>query len=117
MRSQPVTHGLRFEDTAFVVVHRRIEYGPFDYQWSTDLSSVILTYAGQRYGEVCSPEQLQADLREFRLPRKVVQVAMLVAGCQLHSIRNGHDEQTREQLLRTVLTSFGCDRFLDSAAA
>jgi hypothetical protein len=106
------THGLRFEETAFYVRHRRREFGPFDYQWTDGLGSVLLTFQGRTYGEICSPEQLYADLREFELPRRVVQVAILVVGCQLQSIRCGHAVSERTALLRHVLTERHCGHFL-----
>ena len=114
MRPQsPVTHGVRFLDTAFVVIHRRREYGPFDYEWSTDLHSVDLTYRGVKYGEVCSPAQLYVDLREFRLPQRVVQVAMLVTGGVLQSLRQGCTPSERDLRIRRLLCAAGCGRFAE----
>jgi hypothetical protein len=33
-------HGLRFDGTQFWVVHRRREFGPFDYEWSRELDGI-----------------------------------------------------------------------------
>ena len=33
-------HGVRFDGTRFWVVHRRREFGPFDYEWSGDLDGI-----------------------------------------------------------------------------
>ena len=43
-------HAIRFDDTRFWVTHRRREYGPFDYQWSTDLHGLEMTYRGVKFG-------------------------------------------------------------------
>ncbi|MCA9054530.1 MAG: hypothetical protein KDA75_11875 [Planctomycetaceae bacterium] len=100
-------------NTAFVVIHRRREYGPFDYEWSPDLHSVDLTYRGTRYGEVCSPAQMYVDLREFRLPQRVVQVAMLVTGGILQSLRNGSSVAERNARICRILSAAGCRRFVE----
>lgn len=114
------THGLRFTETAFYVVHRRREYGPFDYDWTPDLRGVELTYCGRKYGEVLSPHQMSVDLSPFRLPRKVMQVAVLITGGLLCSIRQGDSPEQRRRRLTAVLAQFGCERFaaeiVDSSA-
>lgn len=109
--SPPPTHGLRFEGTGFYVIHRRREYGPFDYQWSDDLRAVDLTYRGTKYGEVWSPAQLYVDLREFRLPQRVVQVAVIVVGGVLQSLRIGDTTERRQLRIAYLLRSAGCGRF------
>jgi hypothetical protein len=110
----PPTHAVRLDGTALFITHRRIEFGPFDYDWSPDLRSLDLTYQGRKYGEVWSAEQLAVDLREFRLPSRVVQVAMLVTGCVLRSLQRGHSAAERQRLMVTVLDEFGCHRFARS---
>ncbi len=118
--SLPPTHALRLDGTSLYVTHRRIEYGPFDYEWAPDLRSLDLTYQGHKYGEVWSAAQMAVDLREFRLPRRVVQVAMLATGCVLRALQCGHSEVERARLIVTVLHEFGCSRFatgLDEAVS
>jgi hypothetical protein len=110
----PLTHGVRFVGTAFFVVHRRREYGPFDYHWGADLRSVDLTYRGVRFGEVWSAAQMFVDLREFRLPQRVVQVAVLVSGCLLHGLHRGDTLADRLRHIAAVLRQFGCGRFASS---
>lgn len=112
----PPTHGLRFDGSAFFVIHRRREFGPFDYHWSADLRSVDLTYQGVRYGEVFSAAQLCVDLSEFRLPRCVVQVAVLTTGCILQALHRGDDAALRYRRIAAVLRQFGCRRFAEHIA-
>ena len=90
-------HGLRFDDTRFWVIHRRREYGPFDYDWSLDLSGMELTYRGQKFGEICSSRELFADLKEFGLPMRVVEVASVVLGCTILAIVQGLPAQERNR--------------------
>ena len=106
---------IRFEGSRFWVVHRRREYGPFDYEWSSDLYGVELTYRGRKFGEICSEAEIYADLAEFKLPSRVVEVASLVCGCQLYSMLNGLTGDQRHQLLTDRLQEHGCDRFLPGA--
>ena len=106
------SHGLRFDDSRFWVIHRRRHYGPFDYEWSADLYGVELTYQGRKFGEICSREEIYADLSEFRLPRRVAQVACLVSGCLLFGMLHGYSTLERAELLAQHLTQHGCADFL-----
>lgn len=105
------SHGLRFDDTRFWVIHRRTEYGPFDYEWSQDLCGIELTFRGTKFGEVCGEHEIFADMKEFRLPRRVVQVASVVFGSVLHGILHGLNQQERTRHLKTVLKTHGCADF------
>lgn len=106
------SHGLRFVDTQFWVIHRRREYGPFDYEWSVDFSGIELHYQGVKFGEVCSVHELFADMKEFGLPMRVVEVACVVFGCTLLGISAGFNDSERGELLSSVLREFHCDDFL-----
>lgn len=106
------SHGLRFDRTQFWVIHRRTEYGPFDYDWTLDLDGVELLYQGVKFGEICSREELFADLSEFRLPRSVVHVASVVIGCSALGIALGYTPDEREEFLERTLKKFDCERFL-----
>lgn len=108
----PVTHGLRFQETQFWVIHRQREYGPFDYEWSRDLGGIELIYQGQKFGEFCSPDAISADLKEFGLPMTVVEVASIVLGCMVHGIVTGEDISARNQMLTEQLRSAGYERFV-----
>ncbi|MDA7503588.1 hypothetical protein OAF98_02265 [Planctomicrobium sp.] len=104
--------GLRFEDTRFWVTHRRCEYGPFDYEWSEDLRGIELHYCGVKFGEVCSVHDLFADMKEFGLPMRVVEVACVVFGSSLLGITGGFSAKERDTLLANNLRQFDCDDFL-----
>lgn len=108
------SHALRFEETRFWIIHRRREFGPFDYEWSTDLRGLELTYRGYKFGEICSEEELFADLREFGLPMRVVEVATLTLGCLLFGILKGLSGVERTQLLTDRLVRHGCGEFAAS---
>jgi hypothetical protein len=71
-----------------------------------------LLYQGTKFGEVCSANELFADLREFRLPMRVVEVASVVLGCLIIGISSGFSESEKAVLLRKTLREFDCDAFL-----
>lgn len=108
------SHGLRFEGSCFWVTHRHLEHGPFDYQWSTDLRGLEMLFQGQKFGEHCSANQIFADLKEFNLPRSVVDVASIVLGCTLYGIVNSLTDDDRRELLVGQLCEHGYERFADS---
>lgn len=105
-------HGLRFDLTQFWVIHRRREYGPFDYEWSRDFDGLELCYCGRKFGEICSEEEIFADMTEFQLPTRVVQVASVVFGATLSSILKGHSVAERRESLERHLTEQGCEAFV-----
>ncbi len=111
MASISPSHGLIFGETCFFVVHRRIAFGPFDYEWAPDLSGIEFTYQGEKFGEVCSENQFYADLAPFGLPRRVSQVAMVVLGCLMISIDAGEDIERRMARLAENLAYFGLEHF------
>ncbi len=97
---------LRFEETSFWIAHRGKEYGPFDYQWSKDLHGIELMFAGDKFGEFVSADQLHADLSEYELPRKVSKIAAVVLGSIAYGIGQGWDESTRKQFALDNLIAF-----------
>ncbi|QDT78725.1 hypothetical protein Mal35_21750 [Gimesia maris] len=105
------THGIRFEGTRFWVLHRRREFGPFDYEWSKDFSGVEFMYHDQKFGEYCSAEEIFADLKQFSLPMRVVEVASLTIGMVLYGILNGLPQKLWRELLRQRLDESGFQRF------
>ena len=105
------THGVLFEGSRFWVSHRRRDYGPFDYEWSQDFAGVELIYAGRKFGEYCSKEEIFADLKEFRLPATVVEVATIVLGCLVLGVLNGLPEGARRQFICEQLVAGGYQRF------
>jgi hypothetical protein len=105
------THGVLFEGSRFWVVHRRRNYGPFDYEWSADFAGVELTFAGRKFGEYCSKDEIFADLKEFRLPAAVVEVATIVLGCLVFGVLNGLPESERTRFIGERLAAGGYERF------
>lgn len=106
------SHGIRFDETSFWVIHRRTEYGPFDYEWSQDFCGIELTYCGKKFGEVCSEREIFADLKEFGLPMRVVEVASVVFGSFLHSLKRGLNSEQRARHLSEALRTYGCADFV-----
>lgn len=106
--------GIRFEGTAFWVRHRHQEYGPFDYEWARDLSGIELLYGRSKFGEFCSEDEVCADLREFKLPMRVVEVTSIVCGTIIVGILGGMATDDRYALVRQHLNDHGLDRFADN---
>lgn len=104
--------GLRVDGTRFWVIHRRREFGPFDYEWSHDLEGLCLLYRGHKFGEICGNEELFADLSEFDLPLRVAEVATLTLGCLLYGIVSGLNAAQRRDLLAARLSEHGYADFL-----
>jgi hypothetical protein len=107
------SRGLRFDDSRFWVTHRRREYGPFDYEWSKDFCGIELTYQGRKFGEYCSSEEIFADLKEFKLPRSVADVASIVIGCIIYSVLNGLPGGERRELVVKQLAAQGYEGFAE----
>ena len=106
--------GLRFEGTAFWVRHRSREYGPFDYEWNRDLSGIELLYQREKFGEFCSSDELCADLREHRLPMRVVEVSSIVCGSILLGLLSGLNVHQKREIVLEHLLSNGLSRFADN---
>lgn len=105
-------HSILLDGTRFWVTHRRVQYGPFDYEWSPDFCGVALLYEGRKFGEYCTAQEIYADLRPDRLPLSVVRVSSIVMACVLLGVMNGLTELERSELLRQRLAEFGFDRFV-----
>ncbi len=108
------SHGLRFDGSRFWVMHRQQEYGPFDYQWSTDLRGLEMIYQGEKFGEHCSENQIYADLKEFHLPQSVVAVGSIVLGCTLYGIVNSLCDEERREFMVQRLREHGYEKFAES---
>lgn len=108
----PNRHVLRLHETSFLVIHRGREYGPFDYEWSADMYGVELTYCGAKFGEICSEAEIFADLREFGLPMRVVEVASIAMGCIVSRMGQGLSMDERRELIERRLSEFGCSQFI-----
>ena len=103
---------ITFAETAFWVTHRGRTYGPFDYDWSVDLRGIELLYQGQKFGEVCSQDEIFADLKPFRLPQSVCEVASIVVGCVILGLVRGLTQRQRDGQMAAELTAHGYDRFV-----
>ena len=106
--------GLRFEDSTFWVRHRHREYGPFDYEWARDLGGIELRYGDHKFGEFCSVEEISADLKEFRLPMRVVEVTAVVCGSILFGLLHGFNQFEKRMLVIENLQIYGLDRYARS---
>ena len=71
-----------------------------------------LHFQGVKFGEVCSVDEIFADLKEFHLPRRVTQVACVVFGTTLLGITGGFSERERGLLLADTLRRFDCSEFM-----
>lgn len=109
--SHSVANEIILNDDKFWIVSRQELFGPFVYQWSGDLYGIEFTYQGQKFGEVCSDEELYADLKPFGLPISVARVAALIAGAIVVSIRSGTSTDERVSHLISLLQQFDMDRF------
>ncbi len=105
------THGITFDGSRFWVTHRRREYGPFDYEWSSDFAGVEFRYQGEKFGEYCSRHEIFCDLRPFALPLRVVEVASITLGAVIFGVLNGLDEAHKRWTVYDHLTRRGLDRF------
>jgi hypothetical protein len=112
----PVTSstGLRFEGTAFWVRHRNQEYGPFDYEWARDLGGIELTYQREKFGEFCDFDAICADLREFKLPMRVVEVSSIVCGSIVFGVLNALSDLEKRDVVRQHLEKNGLERFSEN---
>lgn len=97
--------------TGFWIVARGQAFGPFDYQWSLDLRGLELLYRGQKFGEICSPDSLFADLTEFRLPMSVCRVAVITLGVLANGLSAGDCPDLQASKLLSALDQFGYSRF------
>lgn len=106
--------GIRFQGTAFWVRHRHQEYGPFDYEWSRDFKGIELMFRERKFGEYCSVDEISADLREFRLPMRVVEVSSVVCGSILFGLLNGLSDPEKRAVVCYHLQVGGLGRFAEN---
>ncbi len=109
--STSVSNEIILNDDKFWIVSRNELFGPFNYQWSGDLYGIEFTYKGEKFGEVCSDDELFADLKPFGLPITVSRVAALTAGSIAFGIRAGSCVDQRVIHLIELLQQFELQRF------
>ena len=105
------SHEIILRDSVWWVASRGHTWGPFDYQWSSDLRGVEFLFQGTKFGEVCSEEEFFADLEPFGLPISVCRVAAIVAGSLATSLSTVEAVELRVARLKTTLDEFGFGRF------
>lgn len=105
------TNEILLSDSAWWIVARGQTWGPFDYQWSSDLHGIELTFEGKKFGEVCSEDEFFADLSPFRIPVSVCRVAAIVSGSLAVSIAAAEDMDRRASRLAESLERFNYCRF------
>ncbi len=93
------------------MVHRRREYGPFDYEWSPDFEGIELLYQDEKFGEYVSADEISADLKRFRLPMRVVEVTSVALGSILYGLLSGLTAQQKADDLVERLGEFGFSRY------
>lgn len=111
-RNVSTPHAVRFNDrTTFFVRHRHIEYGPFDYEWVPNLRGIEFTYCHQKFGEFYDILEIQADLKEFKLPMRVVEVSSVVTGSIVLGLLCGLEGEEKRRMIEENLERFGLHRF------
>lgn len=98
-------------DDSFDVIHRRRRYGRFTYEWTHDLNGLELLCERRKFGEICSAEQLCADLSDFAMPHPVRCVATIVLGCLVRELGDGRSHRDRLRRLRNELDKLGYAKF------
>ena len=106
-----MNNGIQLTGSTFAVVHRGRSYGPFDYEWSRDFQGVEFLCRGKKFGEYCSANEVYADLKEFRLPTRVYQVASIAIAALVKSIFDGIPERQRPGVLKRQLCELGFERY------
>lgn len=106
--------GIQFHQTRFWVHHRRNTYGPFDYQWASDLRGIEFMYQGEKFGECCSDEEFAADLSAYRIPLVVCQVATVVLGSIVKAIHEGAGTEKRFRFAKQALLTHGYSKFAEA---
>lgn len=106
-----MNNGIQLTGSTFAVVHRGRAYGPFDYEWSKDFHGVEFLCRGQKFGEYCSASEVYADLKEFRLPTRVYEVASVAIAALVKSIFDGVPEGQRSGVLKHQLCQLGFERY------
>lgn len=98
-------------ESVWWIASRGRKWGPFEYQWSSDLRGVEFLFRGEKYGEVCSEDEFFADLAPFGLPISVCRVAAIIAGSVATSLSAVEEPDVRISRMVTALDEFGFGRF------
>lgn len=98
-------------DSVWWIYSRGQSWGPFEYQWSSDLRGVEFLFRGEKFGEVCSREEFFADLAPFGLPISVCRVAAIIAGSVAASLAAVEEPDVRISRLIEALDDYGFGRY------
>ena len=60
---------------------------------------MVSRHAGDRVGEYCSDDEISADLKEFKLPMRVVEVTAVVCGSIIFGIIHGFSQSEKKAIL------------------
>jgi len=104
-------HGIVLSGTQFWIIHRRVEYGPFDYEWNKDFCGIEMIYQEYKFGEYCSPHEFFADTEPLQLPLTVREVASIVFASLLQGLQQGLGVADRVKILKGHLNQYGLDQF------
>ena len=110
--NRPVNEIVLCNTSSWWIVCRSRMWGPFGYQWSTDLCGIELTFQGEKFGEICSREEFFVDLAPFRIPISVSRIAAIVGGSLAVSLSLVEAPGDRESRLSHALLEFGFGRFV-----
>lgn len=75
------------------------------------MAGIELLYGRTKFGEYCSSEEISADLREFELPMRVVEVSSIVCGAIILGLLSGFDARSKKQIVEQQLNERGLERF------
>ena len=56
-------------------------------------------YRRKKFGEYCSDDEISADLKEFKLPMRVVEVTAVVCGSIIFGIIHGFSQSEKKAIL------------------
>lgn len=105
-------HALLIDDNRIWIRHRGHIFGPFDYEWSPDFCGAEFHYAGRKFGEFCSVDEIFVDSSELGVPRTVSQIAVVAIASTICGVLAGEESSQRLERIQSRLIEFGFDRYL-----
>ena len=63
------------------------------------MMGIEFLYCRKKFGEYCSDEEISADLKEFQLPMRVVEVTAVVCGSIIFGIIHGFSQAEKKAIL------------------
>lgn len=71
-------------------------------------------YCRKKFGEYCSDEEISADLKEFKLPMRVVEVTAVVCGSIIFGIIHGFSQSEKKAILLKNLQQSQMSQFAEN---